>query len=88
MYLYSVLLTIFLQEFVLISVSEATETLDGYTAESVIHGYCDVRPVVTVPANVHCHCSLAGRRSSWPDWLVTYQTKTVYMQMVTYLSIK
>jgi len=38
---------------VLISLSQATEYVIGYTTE------CDARPTVTFPAGQHCYSSLA-----------------------------
>jgi len=32
----------------------------GYTTNSEMHGWCDIRPMVTFPAAQHCHCPLAG----------------------------
>jgi len=36
---------------VLISLSQATEPVGGYTTESVTHDLCDARPKVAFPAN-------------------------------------
>jgi len=62
-------------------VPEATKPVGGYSTESMMHGWCDVKPLVTFPAKEHCHCPLTGTHShstedmrlSWPGWLVTYQ---------------
>jgi len=43
----------------LISLSQAIESIGGYTTESVTHGQCDARPTVTFPASEH-HRSLSG----------------------------
>jgi len=46
---------------VLISLSLAVEPVGEYTTESVPHGPCDARPMVTFPAAEH-HCPLAGTK--------------------------
>jgi len=39
----------------LFSLSDAIESVGGYTTESVVHGQCDAKPTVTFPAAEHCH---------------------------------
>jgi len=46
---------------VLISLSQAIEPVGGYTTESVTHGQCDVRPMVTFPAAEH-HWPMASSK--------------------------
>jgi len=46
---------------VLISLSQAIEPVGGYTIESVMHGQCDARHMVTFPATEH-HRHLAGTK--------------------------
>ena len=39
----------------LFSLSEAIESVGGYTTEPVVHGQCDAKPTVIFPATEHCH---------------------------------
>jgi len=47
---------------VLISLSQAVEPVGGYTTESVMHGQCDARPTVTLPANGRYQLKLLGEQ--------------------------
>ena len=75
-----------------ISLSEATEPVDGHTMESAQHGRCNARPTVTFPAAVLSHCPwpvrisypAEGRRLSWHEWLVTHAPRQVYRRTVTH----
>jgi len=47
---------------VLISLSQAIKPVGGYTTESVTHGQCDARSMVTFPANGRYQFILLGEQ--------------------------